>query len=318
METLTASARLPAELAGQRLDQAAAAVFPAFSRTRLSAWIRAGALTVDGGQARPRDIVLGGEELRLEAPAAADPMGAAQAVDFIRVFEDEHLLVVNKPPGLVVHPGAGHGDHTLLNGLLHFDPDLAALPRAGIVHRLDKDTSGLLVIARSLEAHTALVRALKRREVKRLYWGVAEGVMSGGASVRAPLGRHPRARTRMAVRADGRAAATHLRVLERFRAHCLVEATLETGRTHQIRVHLNHQGHPLVGDRSYGFRGRIPAGADASLRERLRTFPRQALHARELALVHPLTGESMHWTAPLPEDIQGLLAALRSDAEGGV
>ncbi|MEE9253619.1 MAG: RluA family pseudouridine synthase, partial [Pseudomonadales bacterium] len=189
------------------------------------------------------------------------------------------------------------------------------LPRAGIVHRLDKDTSGLMVVARSLAAHTALVRALRRRDVKRIYWALVEGVMTGGTTVDAPVGRHPQARTRMTVREDGRTALTHLRVKERFRAHSLAEATLETGRTHQIRVHLNYLGYPVVGDRNYGFRGRLPRGAGESLREGIREFSRQALHAHELVLAHPVSGEAMHWTAPLPQDMQALLDVLREDAE---
>lgn len=310
-------ALVPAQLAGQRLDQAAAALFPAFSRSRLAAWIKAGALTVDGSKARPRATLLGGEQLRLETDVPADTGNAAQVVAFGRVFEDEHLLVVNKPPGLVVHPGAGHSDGTLVNGLLHHDPGLAALPRAGVVHRLDKDTSGLLVVARSLRAHTALVRAMRRREVKRRYWAVVEGVMTGGTTVEAPVGRHPQARTRMSVREDGRAALTYLRVKQRFRAHTLAEATLETGRTHQIRVHLNHLRYPIVGDRNYGFRGRLPTGAGEALRRTIAGFRRQALHARELALAHPVSGEPLRWTAPLPEDMQALLDVLREDAEAG-
>ena len=314
MSRIRERAVVPMELAGQRLDQAAAELFPVYSRSRLSEWIKAGALTVDGAKARPRALLLGGEALCLEAELSADTDDHAQPVEFTRIFEDEHLIVVYKPPGLVVHPGAGHRDQTLVNGLLHFDPALGALPRAGIVHRLDKDTSGLMVVARSLVAHVALVRALRRHEVKRTYWLVAEGRMTGGATVEAPVGRHPRARTRMTVREDGRRALTHVRVLERFRAHTLAEAVLETGRTHQIRVHMKHLGYPIVGDRSYGFRGRLPPGAGVALRAQIQGFRRQALHARELALAHPVCGKEMRWRAPLPEDMQTLLDALRRDA----
>jgi 23S rRNA pseudouridine1911/1915/1917 synthase len=314
---ITEQAKVPAELAGQRLDQAAAALFPAYSRSRLAAWIKDGSLTLDGAEARPRAMVLGGETLHLDAEATEQGGDAAEPMAFPVIFEDEHLIVVNKPPGLVVHPGAGHRAGTLVNGLLHYDSGLAALPRAGIVHRLDKDTSGLLVVARTLEAHTALVRAMRRREIKRTYWLVVEGTMTGGTTVRASLGRHPHARTRMAVREDGRAAVTHVRLLERFRGHTLVEAVLETGRTHQIRVHMQHLGHPIVGDRAYGFKGRLPPHAAEALMQRIRTFHRQALHARELALAHPVSGEAMCWTAPLPDDMARLVSALRDDAGTG-
>lgn len=314
MTCVSERAVVPMELAGQRLDQVAAGLFPVYSRSRLSEWIKAGALTVDGAKARPRASLLGGEVLRLETELSVDTEDDAQPVEFTRMFEDEHLIVVYKPPGLVVHPGAGHADQTLVNGLLHFDPALGALPRAGIVHRLDKDTSGLMVVARSLVAHAALVSALRRHDVKRTYWLVVEGRMTGGTTVEAPVGRHPRVRTRMSVREDGRRALTHVRVLEGFRVHTLAEAVLETGRTHQIRVHMQHLRYPIVGDRSYGFRGRLPPGAGVALRARIQGFPRQALHARELALAHPVTGEAMTWRAPLPDDMQTLIDVLREDA----
>jgi 23S rRNA pseudouridine1911/1915/1917 synthase len=229
------------------------------------------------------------------------------------VFRDRSLLVIDKPAGLVVHPGAGNARHTLQNALLALDPNLALVPRAGLVHRLDKDTSGLLLVARTPEAHTALIAALAARAIGREYLAVCTGVMTAGGTVDAPIGRHRSQRTRMAVRADGRPAVTHYRVVRRFRAHTLVRVTLETGRTHQIRVHLAHIGFPLVGDPLYGGRRRIPAGCTPALAAALRGFPRQALHAARLALSHPLTGRELQWEAPLPQDMQRLLAALEAD-----
>lgn len=309
-------ARLSPEVAGRRLDQALAETFPEHSRTRLKAWIEGGQATVDGRSARPRDIVLGGERVRIEAELPEEAPLAPQALDLEIVFEDEHLIVVAKPAGLVVHPGAGNPDRTLQNALLAHDPSLAALPRAGLVHRLDKDTSGLLVVARSLEAHTALVRALEARDVRREYEAVVHGVMTGGGTVDAPLGRHPADRKRMAVREDGRPAVTHYRVLERFRAHTHVRVVLETGRTHQIRVHLAHAGYPIVGDPVYGRRLALPKGPTPRLVETLRRFRRQALHAARLEFRHPADGRPLAFEAPAPADFLDLLDALRADARG--
>jgi len=225
------------------------------------------------------------------------------------------LFTVNKPPGLVVHPGAGNARHTLQNALLALDPKLAVVPRAGLVHRLDKDTSGLLVVARTPEAHTALVAAMAEREIERHYIALCNGVMTGGGTIDEPIGRHRTQRTRMAVRQDGRPSVTHYRLMKRFRAHTLVHVELESGRTHQIRVHFAHIGYPVVGDPLYGGRRRVPAGASPALVAELQKFHRQALHAARLSLAHPLTGKRMEWEAPLPTDMAGLLAVLEADEQ---
>jgi len=305
--------RLPAETSGLRFDQALARLLPQYSRARLKGWIESGAVAVDGRPLRAKDRVLGGEQVRIEArlPVAAVPV--AEELPLSVVYQDRSLIVLDKPPGLVVHPGAGNPRHTLQNALLALDPKLALVPRAGLIHRLDKDTSGLLIVARTVEAHTALVAALAAREITREYLAICTGVMTGGGTIDQPIGRHRRERTRMAVRADGRPAITHYRLVRRFRAHTLVRVTLETGRTHQIRVHLAHAGFPLVGDPLYGGRRRLPAGCTARLREALRDFPRQALHAARLGLTHPESGRPMQWEAPVPADMQALLDALEAD-----
>ncbi|HKD55783.1 MAG TPA: 23S rRNA pseudouridine(1911/1915/1917) synthase RluD [Steroidobacteraceae bacterium] len=304
---------LPAEAAGLRLDQALAQALPQYSRARLAAWIAAGAVEVDGRPLRGKDKVLGGEQVRIQAQLPAETRVAPEAIPLSVVFRDRSLFVIDKPAGLVVHPGAGNVRHTLQNALIALDPNLARVPRAGLVHRLDKDTSGLLVVARTVEAHSGLVAALAAREITREYLAIVTGVMTGGGSVDEPIGRHRTQRTRMAVRADGRAAVTHYRVVRRFRAHTLVRVTLETGRTHQIRVHLAHIGFPLVGDPLYGGRRRIPAGVSPELRTALQSFPRQALHASRLKLAHPVSARELEWEAPLPADLQDLIAALEAD-----
>jgi len=304
---------IPTELAGSRLDSALAHLLPNHSRTRIRSWIDQGHARIAGRSCRPRDRVLGGERIVLQVPRAPAVQVPAQALDLRVVYEDEFILVLDKPAGLVVHPGAGNPDHTLQNALLAYDARLAELPRAGIVHRLDKDTSGLLVVARVATAHTALVRQLAARSVRREYQAVCVGVLTAGGSVDAPIARHRVDRKRMAVRTGGRPAVTHYRVIARFRAHTHLRVVLETGRTHQIRVHLAHLGHPIVGDPVYG-RLRVPRGATSQLIAALRAFKRQALHAERLELEHPATGQRLHWTAPLPDDMQALLDALRADA----
>ncbi|MDI3262248.1 MAG: 23S rRNA pseudouridine(1911/1915/1917) synthase RluD [Fulvimonas sp.] len=315
--TVSQQATVPLAAAGQRFDQVLAALFPAYSRSRLADWIKRGQATLDGRSVPPRTRVHGGERVALAAALETETPDRAEPIALSIVHEDAHLLVIDKPAGLVVHPGAGNRDGTLLNALLHHAPQLAALPRAGIVHRLDKDTSGLLVVAKTLPAHTALVAMLERHAVERRYAAVVEGVLIAGGTVTAPLGRHPVDRLRRAVREDdGKPAVTHYRLRERFPAHTYIACQLETGRTHQIRVHMAHIHHPLVGDPLYGGGLRLPRGAGAALAAALRGFRRQALHAEQLAFVHPLTGQALAFQAPLPADFQGLLAALRADAAG--
>jgi 23S rRNA pseudouridine1911/1915/1917 synthase len=304
---------LPATLAGLRLDQALAKALPQYSRARLKSWIDLGAVHVEGRSPRGRDKVLGGEHVRIQAQLQADETIAPEALPVDVVFEDRSILVIDKPAGLIVHPGAGNPSHTLQNALLALDPELARVPRAGLVHRLDRDTSGLLVVARTVEAHARLVAALAAHQVERRYLAVCIGVMTGGRSIDEPIGRHRTIRTRMTVRGDGRPAVTHIRLVQRFRTHTLAEAQLETGRTHQIRVHLAHAGYPIVGDPVYGGRRRIPPASGPALLAALASFRRQALHAARLQLEHPGTGRTMQWEAPLPADMLGLIAALEED-----
>lgn len=305
--------RIPVELAGQRFDQALARLFPEYSRSRLTQWIKDGHALLDGNPARPRDAVMDGQRVALTVVVEPQTAVAAEDLPLDIAYEDAALIVVNKPAGLVVHPGAGNRAGTLQNALLHHAPELAELPRSGLVHRLDKDTSGLLVVARTLESHTKMVAALQAREFEREYLAVVNGVMTGGGTVDAPLGRHATDRVRMSVREDGREAVTHYRVLQRYRAHTQVAVQLETGRTHQIRVHLAHVRYPIVGDPVYGRRLTLPPAATPLLKETLQGFRRQALHARRLGLVHPVSGEAMSWEAPPPQDLQALLAALADD-----
>ena len=307
----TCHAHVPAQAAGMRLDQCLVNLFSDFSRSRLKQWIEEGRVLVDGQQWRPRDKVQGGERIDLEIVMDAAGKCQAQAMPLTIIFEDEHLLVIDKPAGLVVHPAAGHHDGTLQNALLHHAPELENLPRAGIVHRLDKDTSGLLVVARTLKAHKSLVDQLQARTVKREYLALVAGKMITGGTVNAPIGRHPMNRKRFAVIEDGKEAITHYRIAERFPHHTLIKVHLETGRTHQIRVHMAYLRFPLLGDPEYG-RLRLPPGASKHLTEVLRGFKRQALHARRLSLVHPANGEEVSWESPLPEDFENLLEALRS------
>ncbi len=306
---------LPPSAAGLRLDQALAAALPQYSRARLQRWIRQGAVRLAGKAVRARDRVEGGEQIVLEAQFEADHSVAPEALPLDVVHQDRDLLVLNKPAGLVVHPGAGNRAHTLQNALLAHDPALAQVPRAGLVHRLDKQTSGLLIVARTPEAHTRLVAQLAAREIGREYLALVAGQPTGGARIDQPIGRHRSVRTRMAVRGDGREAVTNFRIEERFRAHTLLRVRLETGRTHQIRVHLAHVGLPLVGDPVYGGRRRLLAGGSAQLNRLLQAFQRQALHAQRLTFSHPRSGRELVFEAPLPADFQGLLAALRADAQ---
>lgn len=313
-ERIEMAALVPAELDGERLDQAAARLFPEYSRSRLQTWIKSGELRVDGQQCRPRDKVTEGAALEIAAELVVEISWEAQPIDLDIIYEDASIVVLNKPAGLVVHPAAGHADGTLVNALLAYSPELAQLPRGGIVHRLDMETSGIMVVARTLAAHHHLVAQLQARTVKREYCAVCIGAMTGGGTVDAPMGRHPRQRKKMAVlAAGGKTAITHYRVAQRFGHHTRITVNLETGRTHQIRVHMAHRRYPLVGDPVYGGRPRIPKGASAELIDALRGFPRQALHAQALGLIHPDTGEEMRFECPLPEDMVGLLDILQRE-----
>ncbi len=300
---------------GMRLDQIAALAFPDYSRSRLKTWIQEGDLTVDGKILRPRDKLFGGEKLVVDTKIEHQERWQPQAIDMDIVFEDEHILVLNKPAGLVVHPAAGHQDGTLLNALLHHAPQLNSVPRAGIVHRLDKDTTGLMVVAKTIPAQTELVAQLQERTMGREYEAVAQGVLTGGGLVEEPIARHSRNRQKMAVAPLGKPATTHYRVLKRYRAHTHLRLKLETGRTHQIRVHMAHIGYPLLGDPLYGGRQRLPKGCDEDFLDCLRAFRRQALHAKRLELTHPHTQQDMEWEVPLPDDMQELLVELERDSK---
>ncbi|MBB3344155.1 23S rRNA pseudouridine(1911/1915/1917) synthase RluD [Luteimonas sp. RC10] len=308
------TAKVPDDAAGRRFDAVLAELFPQFSRSRLTAWIKAGDVLLDGTVPRPRNPVVGGETVRLNVVLDVQTEALPQDIPLSVLYEDDQVFVIDKPAGLVVHPGAGNPDGTLVNALLFRDPSLTALPRAGIVHRLDKDTSGVMVVARTLEAHNALVEQLSARDVHRQYLAVVVGALVSGGTADAPIDRHPRDRLRMAVREDGREAVTHYRLRERFRAHTALECRLETGRTHQIRVHMAHLRHPILGDPLYGGALKLPKGASEETAAMLRGFRRQALHAETLEFRHPTTGEAVRCSAPLPADMQALLKALRADA----
>lgn len=295
-----------------RLDQALASLWPAYSRSRVKDWIKAGYIQLDGHPVRPRDAVLGGERVQAHLPQPQSIDAKPQPLPLTICYQDKDILVVDKPAGLVVHPAAGNPDGTLLNGLLHYAPELARLPRAGLIHRLDKDTSGLLVVARTLHAHRSLVAQLKERTVEREYQALVTGVMTAGGTVNAPIGRHPVDRKRMAVVSTGKPASTHYRVKERFAHHTHIQVRLETGRTHQIRVHMAHIRYPIVGDTVYGGRSSHLNRIPDPCREVINQFPRQALHAVRLSVQHPKTGECMAWHSDLPTDMNELLTCLRT------
>ena len=306
-------ALVPDSSAGRRLDAVVAQLFPEYSRSRLSAWIKAGDVSVDGELVRGRDAVRGGERIVLNAVQETETHALPEDIPLTVLFEDEHVLVIDKPAGLVVHPGAGNPTGTMVNALLHRDPTLELLPRAGIVHRLDKDTSGVMVVARTLPAHTSLVAQLSARGVHRQYVAVVFGALVSGGTANGAIERHPRDRVRMAVREDGKDAVTHYRLRERFRSHTALECRLETGRTHQIRVHMAHLKHPIVGDPLYGGSFKLPKGASEEFIAALRAFKRQALHAEVLEFSHPVSGEPVRCSAAVPDDMQCLLALLRED-----
>lgn len=317
MSTEILTATIPLSASGERLDVAIAPLFSDFSRSRIQQWIKSGNLTLDGAVCKKaRQLVLGGEQVELTAEIENSTDIIAQNIPLDVVYEDDAILIINKPPGLVVHPGAGNPDGTLMNALLHYQPKQREVPRAGIVHRLDKDTSGLMVVAKTIQAQTHLVEQLQRHAVERIYDAVIVGIMNSGGTISKPIGRNPSDRKKMAVRdIGGKEATSHYRVLEHFRAHSRIRVKLETGRTHQIRVHMSHLGFPLVGDPVYGSRFRIPKKMHPEFVAFLRGFQRQALHAGALSLTHPVTGKVMKWKAHMPEDMLELVDVLREDIE---
>lgn len=304
---------LPTTEQGQRLDQVLAKLLPDYSRVVIQKWLKTGEARVNNKIVKPKTPVFGGETVVIEAELETKTRWTAQELPLHVIFEDEALLVVNKPIGLIVHPGSGNPDRTLVNALLHRNPELDKLPRAGLIHRLDKDTSGLLVVAKTPLAYNKLCKQLKARTIRREYQALVSGQLISGGTIDAPLARHPLLRKRIAVIETGRPAVTHYRVLEKFRAHTCLKVRLETGRTHQIRVHLASIQHPIIGDATYGERLRLPKSATPALVSALRQFKHQALHANELGLLHPLTGEEIAWKVELPEDFQALLLCLRED-----
>ena len=304
---------VPANLSGKRLDQVASLLFPQFSRSRLQKWIEQGQLLLDGRQVKRRERVYEGMLLELNVQLEAEGDWQAQPVEFETLYRDESILVVNKPAGLVVHPAAGNPDGTLLNGLLYQHEKLREIPRAGIVHRLDKDTSGLMVVACSLQAQASLVSQLQERSVKRQYQAICQGGPRVPGTIDQAIGRHAGNRLKMAVRRDGKSAITHYTPLQQLAGYCHLQVQLDTGRTHQIRVHMAHQGWPLLGDPLYGKRPHFPPGTSAELRQAIESFKRQALHAEQLALDHPASGERMQWQVPLPQDMQAMLDLLRTE-----
>jgi len=302
---------IPDRLIGQRIDSAMAQMLPDYSRSKITTWVRSGGALINGKTFKPKEKILGGEIVTLNIKTEKTNDWKAEDIPLDIVFEDDDIIVVNKPVGLVTHPGAGNWTGTLANALLHYDPSLANLDRAGIVHRLDKNTSGLMVVARSELAQKNLVEQLQTHAVSREYSAIVYGHMISGGTVDEPIGRDPKDRIRQAVVEDGKDAVTHYRVIDRFAHHTHVKAILETGRTHQIRVHLSYIGHPLIADPMYGGKIRFPKKADDHLKNALKKFNRQALHAKKLTLTHPITLEQMSWKAPLPQDLQDLLKVLQ-------
>jgi 23S rRNA pseudouridine1911/1915/1917 synthase len=310
MKLIQQSFQIEKHQAGNRLDHALQQLLPDYSRSKIQQWIQHGFVSLNAELCKPRQKVYRGDRVELDVPEQASISDQPQAIKFGIVHEDEDIFVVNKPANLVVHPAAGHRDGTLVNGLLACDPRLEQLPRAGIVHRLDKDTTGVMVIARNLTAHSWLVEQLQQRLVKREYVALTQGVVTAGRSIETGIGRHPQNRKKMAVLNGGKTAITHFQVARKFDHYSLVKLRLETGRTHQIRVHMAHINYPLLGDTVYGGRARIPAGVDEALRLVIQGFKRQALHAERLSFEHPRSHQMVSYTAPLPDDLQGLLDAL--------
>jgi 23S rRNA pseudouridine1911/1915/1917 synthase len=319
LEQLELEDYIPDECGGMRLDQALAQLFPDYSRGQLTKWIKAGGVKVDNNILRPRDAVLGGEHIVISASIeAVDDRWTAESIKLDIIHEDDSVIILNKPAGMVVHPGAGNHDGTLVNALLHHSPQLEGVPRAGIVHRIDKSTTGLLMIAKTLPAHNSLVAQLQEHTVLREYQAIAMGVMTAGGTVDEPIGRHPVDRKRQAVSGAGKHAITHYRVQHRYRAHTHIRCKLETGRTHQIRVHMAHIRHPLLGDPVYGGRIRLPKGSSTATQDALQAFRRQALHAGLLGFIHPETGEEVSWRVDMPEDMLNILSVLEQDQKENI
>ena len=304
---------VPEALHGKRLDQALAQLCPEHSRARLQNWIKVGNVTVNGKPLRQREAVNAGEQISLLPIFETQADAPRQAIPLDIIHADDEIIILNKPPGLIVHPGAGNPEQTLLNALLYYDGTLEKVPRAGIIQRLDKDTSGIMVVARTPTSHTYLVEQMQQRKIQRTYQAIVTGVMTAGGTVNAPIGRHPVQRKRMAVVERGKPAVSHYRIITKYRSHTHIQVTLESGRTHQIRVHMAHIHYPIVGDPVYAGRLRLPKNASPRLHEALRTFPRQALHAFQLGFVHPATGQEISFTAPLPADILDLLQLLQDE-----
>ncbi len=316
MKTIILHNKITEAQLNQRLDAALAQLFPDYSRNQIQQWIREGYVRLDDKIIqKPRHAVIANQIVTIEAHLPENKAWEAQSIPLTIVYEDDAIMVINKPVGLIVHPGAGNPDHTLVNALLHYLPELSMIPRAGIVHRLDKDTSGLLVIAKTLSTHNRLIKQMQARDIHREYRALVQGHMISGGTIDLPMGRHPTLRTKMAVRDSGKEAITHYRVLEHFPEHTLLTVVLDTGRTHQIRVHLAHINYPLVGDPVYGKRGQYQyPKLSLEAQTALKNFTHQALHAYKLGLNHPVTKEPLEWTAPLPKDFEGLIAALRKDS----
>ncbi len=302
---------IPEQLAGTRADRALAQLLPDYSRSRLKSWLLYGQIKINGETWPPKQAVEGHEHVSVNAELDEQTHWQGEAIDLDIVHEDEAIIVINKPAGLVVHPAVGNQQHTLVNALLHHCPELESIPRAGLIHRIDKDTTGLLVIAKTIEAHHSLVQQLQEKTMQREYEAIVQGELISGGTIDEPIDRHPRQRTKMAVIETGRPSVTHYRVLEKFPHYTRIKVNLETGRTHQIRVHMAHINHSLVGDQTYGGRFKLPKGASDALQTALRDFKRQALHARKLSFTHPDSGENVVYEAPLPTDLKILLHKLR-------
>ncbi len=306
---------IPDAMSGKRLDQALAELLPEHSRARLQGWIRDDYVQIDKKSMRPRDKVHGGEQVQIRAEIESQISAAPEDIPLEIVFEDEHLIIINKPAGLIVHPGAGNPQHTLMNALLHHDQQLEQVARAGIVHRLDKDTTGLLVVARTPQSHTYLANQLQARKIHREYVTIVSGIMTAGGTINQPIGRHRTHRTKMAVVKNGRPSTTHYRIIKKYKHHTQLQVNLETGRTHQIRVHLTWLHYPIIGDPVYGGKKQLVKGMDPNLANYITDFPRQAFHARAIQLHHPLSKEMMTWQAPIPEDMAELINTLETDAK---